>query len=77
MYPSQKRYTSEINFYTRIRFVSSETKTLKVSFLSAITRIFKLMTFGDLSNNVDSTGTGSMRVVASKVAITYGSPVSF
>jgi hypothetical protein len=32
----------------------------------------ELVTFGKLSNNVDTTGTGSLRVVASRVAIPYG-----
>jgi hypothetical protein len=29
----------------------------------------QLVTFGELSNDVDTTGTGSMRAVASRVAI--------
>jgi hypothetical protein len=37
----------------------------------------QLVTFGELSNDVDTTGTGSMRVVASRVAICYGCPASF
>jgi hypothetical protein len=33
--------------------------------------------FGELSNDVDTTGMGSMLVVASRVAISYGCPASF
>jgi hypothetical protein len=36
-----------------------------------------ISTFGELSNDIDSTGTGSMRVVASRAAISYGCPASF
>jgi hypothetical protein len=50
------------NCHTRIRFMSSERKTLKVYFHARVTRIRQLVTFGELSNNVDTTGTGSMRV---------------
>jgi hypothetical protein len=32
----------------------------------------QLVTVGELSNDVDTTGTGSMRVVASRVAIWLG-----
>jgi hypothetical protein len=39
--------------------------------------MLQLVTFGELSNDVDTTGTGSVRVVASRVAISYGCPVSF
>jgi hypothetical protein len=42
-----------------------------------LTRMCQLVTFGELSNDVDTTGTGSMRVVASRVAISYGCPASF
>jgi hypothetical protein len=49
--------------------MSSERKSLKVSFHAWLTRMHQLVTFGKLSNDVDNTGTGSMRVVASKVAI--------
>jgi hypothetical protein len=37
----------------------------------------QLVTFGELSNDVNTTGTGSMRVVVSRFAISYGYPVSF
>jgi hypothetical protein len=68
----QENYISETNCHTRIRFMSSERKALKVFFLAQFTRMRQLVTFGELSNDVDTTGTGSMRVVASKVAIYYG-----
>jgi hypothetical protein len=37
----------------------------------------QLVIFGELSNDVDTTGTGSIGVVASRVAISYGCPASF
>jgi hypothetical protein len=37
----------------------------------------QLVTSGNLNNDVDTTGTGSMRVVANRVAISYISPASF
>jgi hypothetical protein len=36
-----------------------------------------VMTFGELSNDVDNAGTSSMCVVASRVAISYSCPASF
>jgi hypothetical protein len=54
-----------------------ERKTLKVSSHVQLTRMRQLVTFGELSNDVDTTGTGSVRVVASSVAISYGCPGSF
>jgi hypothetical protein len=56
--------------------MSSERKTLKVFFHAPLTHMRQLVTFGELSN-VDTRGTGSMRVVASRVAIPYGCPASF
>jgi hypothetical protein len=37
----------------------------------------QLVIFDELSNDVDTTGTGSMHVLASRVAISYGYPASF
>jgi hypothetical protein len=37
----------------------------------------QLVTFSKLSNDVDTTGTGSMHVVASRVAISYSCPAWF
>jgi hypothetical protein len=37
----------------------------------------QLVTFSELSNDVDKTGTGSMLFLASRVAISYGCPASF
>jgi hypothetical protein len=42
-----------------------------------LTHVRQLVTFGELSNDVDTIGTGSMRVVVSRVPITCGCPVSF
>jgi hypothetical protein len=48
------------------------------SFLHALfKRMRQLVTLGELSSDVDTTGTGSMRVVVSRVAISYGCPASF
>jgi hypothetical protein len=49
--------------------MSPERRTLKVFFHVRLTRMRQLVTFGELSNDVDITGTGSMRVVAIRVAI--------
>jgi hypothetical protein len=70
-------YISETNCHTRIWFMASEKKTLKVLFHAWLTCMRQLMTFGELSNDVDSAGTSSMCVVASRVAISYGCPASF
>jgi hypothetical protein len=40
-------------------------------------RMCQLVTFGELSNDVDTTGTGSVRVVASRVANLLRLPASF
>jgi hypothetical protein len=61
----------------RFRFMSSERKNRKVVSHAQLTRMRQLVTFGKVSNDVDTTGTGSKRVVASKVAISYGRPASF
>jgi hypothetical protein len=42
-----------------------------------LTLMRQLVTFGEVSNDVDTTGAGSMRVVASRVAVSYGYPASF
>jgi hypothetical protein len=53
-------------------------KTLKVVFFhTQLTRMCQLVTFSELSNDVNTTGIGSVCVVASRVAISYGYPVSF
>jgi hypothetical protein len=52
-------------------------ETLKVIFHARLTRMRQLVTFGELSNDVNTTGTGSVHVVASRVAICYSCPVSF
>jgi hypothetical protein len=46
-------------------------------FLARLTRMRQLVTFGELSNDVDTRGTGPMHVVASRVVISYSCPVSF
>jgi hypothetical protein len=46
-------------------------------FHARLMRMRQLVTFGVLSNNVDTTGTGSKHVVASRVAISYRCPALF
>jgi hypothetical protein len=55
----------------------SEMKALKVFFHARLMRIRKLVAFGEPSNYVNTTGTGLMCVVSSKVAVSYGCPSSF
>jgi hypothetical protein len=48
------------------------------SFLHAqLTSMCQLVTFGELSNDVDTTRTVPMCVVASRAVISYGCPASF
>jgi hypothetical protein len=49
----------------------SERKTLEV-FHARLKRMRQLVNLGELNNDVDITGRGSMRVVTSRVAISYG-----
>jgi hypothetical protein len=63
--------------YLGIRFTSSKKNSESFRFHARLTRIRKLVTFGELSNDVDTTGKSSMRVVDSRVAISYGCPASF
>jgi hypothetical protein len=49
--------------------MSSERNTLKSFFHAWLMRMRQLVTFGELSNDVDATGTSSMSVVAGRVAI--------
>jgi hypothetical protein len=56
--------------------MSSEMKTLEVLFHAQLMRMCQIMTFGKLSNDVDTTETGSMCVVAGRVAISYVCPAS-
>jgi hypothetical protein len=46
-------------------------------FHALLTHMRQLVTFGELSNDVDTTGTGSTHVVASRVPIPYGCPALF
>jgi hypothetical protein len=55
---NKKIYISETNCHTRIRFMLSERKTLKVFFHAQLMCMRQLVTFGELSNGVDTTGTG-------------------
>jgi hypothetical protein len=68
----KRMYISETNCHTRIQFISLERKTH-----AQLTSMRQLVIFGKLNNDVDTTGTGSMRVVASTAAISYGCPASF
>jgi hypothetical protein len=42
-----------------------------------LTRMRRLVTFGELGNVVDTTGKGSMHFVTSRIAIRYACPASF
>jgi hypothetical protein len=59
-----------------IRFMSSERKLWKVFLLARFTRMHQLATSSEISNDVDTTGTGSMPVVAGRAAVSYGCPAS-
>jgi hypothetical protein len=45
-------------------------------FHARLARMRQLMTFDELNNDICTTGTGSVRVVVSRVAISYGCPES-
>jgi hypothetical protein len=76
---NKKNYISETNCHTCIQFMLLERKTLKVFFFfhAWLMHVRQLVTFSSLSNDVDTTRTGSMHVVASRVAISYGCLASF
>jgi hypothetical protein len=57
--------------------MSLERKILKDVFHAWLMCMCQLVTFDELSNDVNTTGTSLVRVVASRVAISYGSPASF
>jgi hypothetical protein len=71
-----KTYISETNYHTLIPFTSSQ-RSLGKFFHARLTHMLQLVTFGELNNNVDTTRTSSMRVVASRLAIPCGCPASF
>jgi 5-keto 4-deoxyuronate isomerase len=53
--------------------MTSERKTLKAFFHAQLMLMCQLVVaFSELSNNVDTIGTGSMCVVDSRIAICYG-----
>jgi hypothetical protein len=52
-------------------------KLCKFFFHAELISMCQLVTFDKLSSDVDHTGTGSMSVVASRVAISYSYPTSF
>jgi hypothetical protein len=66
---SKIKKISETNCQTHTPFMSSKRKTVNFFFHARFTRMRELMTFGELSNNVDTTGTGSMRFAASRFAV--------
>jgi hypothetical protein len=47
--------------------MSSESKSQGFFFHAWLMHMHQLVTFGELNNDVDTTGTGSMRVVASEL----------
>jgi hypothetical protein len=65
-------YISKTNCHTRIRLMSSERISLKAFYFHAqLTRMRQPVTFGELSNDVDTTGRDPMRVVASRVKVLH------
>jgi hypothetical protein len=72
-----KKFISQKLSYMYLVYVIG--KENSESFLShaRLMRMRQLVTFGELSNDVNTTGTVSMRVVASRVVISYGCPESF
>jgi hypothetical protein len=66
-----KKCISQKLFVIHVSSFSPERKT------AWLMRMRQMVTFGELSNDVDTTGTRLMRVVASRVAISSGCPVSF
>jgi hypothetical protein len=63
--------------YTYPVYVIGKENSQKFFFMPGLMRMRQLVIFSELSNNVDTTGTGSVRVVASTVAISFGCPASF
>jgi hypothetical protein len=57
--------------------MSPEKKTLEIYFHAHLTRMSQLMTFGELSSYVNSTGTCSMGVEAKRAATSQDCPASF
>jgi hypothetical protein len=57
--------------------MSLERKTLQAFLYAQLTCMHQLVTFSELSNYVNTTGRGSMRVVDSRVVISYGCLASF
>jgi hypothetical protein len=72
-----KKFISRKPIAIHISGLSLERKTLKVFIHAQLTRMHQLVTFGELSNDADTTGIGSMHAVASRVATSYRCQVSF
>jgi hypothetical protein len=66
-----KKFISRKLTFIHISGLSLERKTPKVFFHAWLVRMQWLVTFGELSNDADTTGTGSMHVVAERTAIFY------
>jgi hypothetical protein len=75
-YPKKIIYIAEILSYTYPVYIIGKENSERF-FYTWHPRMRQLVTFGELSNDVDATGIGSMRVVVSRVAISYGCPASF
>lgn len=80
-----KRYKKNISRKLIVIYVSgygigkenSESFFYYYLFRARLTRVRQLVTFGEPSNDVDTTGTSSMCVIASRVVISYGCVASF
>jgi hypothetical protein len=71
-----KKFISRKLSYTYPVYVIGKENT-ESFFHARLTRMRQLVIFGEISNNVDTTGTGSMRVAASRIPISYSCPASF
>jgi hypothetical protein len=60
---NKKKYIAPTNCHKRIQFTSLERETLKVFLHARPTGMGQLVALGELSRNVNTTGTGSMRFV--------------
>jgi hypothetical protein len=71
-----KKFISQILSYMYPVYVIGNENSESFFYVQPM-RMHQLVTFGELSNYADTTGIGSRRVVASRVAISYSCPSSF
>jgi hypothetical protein len=73
---NKKSISQKLIIYMYLVYVIGKENT-ESFFHARLTHMRQLVTFGKLSNDVHTTGTGSVRVVASRVAVSYSCPASF